>query len=336
MKEYQKAIVAVLLILAIAFGAFGAYMGSWNPKDWTSNNGGNGNNIQTGQTLQNMQLTIDDSGHQVLDPAAAAITDNTNYYISYWAFRGGSYMLLGNGASGTCTIETTPQDNGVIYIAVTPRSAQAYYVDVAGTKANNPRIVGDAQYFDINKDGYKEFVFQFSTTGIQTPIGALPVVYFYPYFHAYLTMTINSPADITSIGTSATTQYLQWYTTFASTKKACALYEVEIQLNTTDLTQVTLNNINIPGVGVLTGDDLGQPFRGASTLTWTWKASPANLAGADYLTYGTNQLDKFDFTASIGTTLTAGAKIGVTINLYTVDQAGAAVAVITDTVGLAA
>jgi hypothetical protein len=214
-----------------------------------------------------------------------------------------------------------------------PRSEQAYYVDVKDTLANNPNIVGD-NYINLNNNGYNYFVFKIDVSGLPQPIGQNAQLWLFPYFYSMQAPTLNSLNDISSIGTAATTEYLQWQATFANSMNAFAMTKVTFVLNTTDPTQVALNDLNIPGVGYLTSAELGTPAEGATTLTWTWTANPANLNGATYITLATNALNQFAFTANVGCTLSTGNHITATLNIYGVDQNGNSVADITNTVVL--
>jgi len=331
-KPWQKSVLGVVLILLIAYGSFSAYMGSLNPRDWTSAPAAapSGGGTPPAQVLQNFQVELRDYGKNSLD-ATASLTDATNFALNWFGSRGGGYILLGSAAAATSTVEITPQDYGVIYAAVEPQSGQAYYVDAPTTKANNPRVQS-WDYFDIDGDGYKEFVFKFSVANLEKPIGSNAVVYIYPYFIEYSAPRITTPGDITGIGTALNTTYIQWYLDFSASKKGVAVTKVEIEFNSTDQSLVTLSNVNIPGIGFKTGDTF-TPFRGSSTYTYTYTISP-NLNTADYLTLNTNQLNKFEFTTKLDCTFSANLNLTATINIYTLDQTGTPAALITSTINL--
>lgn len=328
MKGWQKSLIAVVVSAVVIFGSFAAYMGDIDPRNWGADSSDDGDDGLS--TLTNQQITLIDAGKCTLD-SSTSLTDDTNYLITYWSRRSdNTYLPLGTGASGTVTIEAT-EDN-LVYIAVEPRSGQAYYVDKSATLTNNPRM-SPASYFDIDSDGYKEFVFPFSIADVEKPVGSLATLYVYPYFLAYAAPTDAAPSDISSIGTATSTQYIEWYLSFSATKKAFAVVKVEFALNTTDATKIALTSMNIPGLGYITGDQF-ELQRGSSTLTYVYDVSPYNLDGATYLTYGTNQLNKFEFTTRIECNLASSDVITATCNIYGLNQTGAAVAAITDTVTL--
>ncbi len=339
MKPWAKATLAVVLVIIVAYSAFSAAMGSMNPRDWFSLASQTTSSSTTSTSAtpapgSYVQIDMNDRGYDDLN-IGNTLSDSSNFQINYYALSSsGNYMLLGTGSSGTATIEVTPSDDGYIYASVVPRSGQAYYVDTKDTLANNPNIVG-VNYFDINNNGYNEFVFKVDVSGLPQPIGQNAQLWLYPYFIAMQAPTLNTLSAINNIGTAASTEYLQWQATFANTAKGFAMTKVSLTLNTTDLTQVALNDINIPGIGYLSGATLGTPTIGATTLTWTWTANPANLNGADYITLSANQLNQFAFTTSVTCTLSASSHIAATLNIYGLDQNGASVAAISNTVVLA-
>jgi hypothetical protein len=96
-------------------------------------------------------------------------------------------------------------------------------------------------------------------------------LYFYPYFLAYEKPTINTPADITGIGTSKVTKYFEWYVYFANVKKAFAITKIEISLNTTDTSKVTIKTVAVPRLGTISGDMFGSPVKGTNTLTYIYQ-----------------------------------------------------------------
>jgi hypothetical protein len=332
MKPWTKSALATIVIILAFFLLLSAIFGSIDPRQWSSAPAGGTDGTPTypGTTLTNLQITIIDAGKNTLD-SSAALTDDSNYYVTYWTkTTDNNYRLLGTGASGTCTVEVPA--NNIIYVCVEPRSGQAYYVDKDATRTNNPRMSA-ASYFDIDNDGYKEFVFPLSVANVEKPIGSLATLYIYPYFIAYTAPSISTPSDISSIGEAASTQWIEWYLSFGSTKKGFAIVKVELAFNTTDATKLTFTSMNIPGVGYVSGDQF-ELQRGSSTLTYVYDVDPYNLDGAIYLKYGINQLNKFDFTTRLDTNLATSDVLTATINIYGLNQTATAVSVITDSVTL--
>ena len=323
-KAFFGAIIIFYLILAFVFGSF-------NPLTWrlsvmnTSNN--QNQNNQSNVALGTFDMHS--KGCNSLD-IAASLVEGTDYYLYWFGKRPGGWIQLGKGDA---TVELTDADQGYIYAVVEVPSGVNYYVDFARTQLNNPRVAS-VSYEDVDNDGYKEFVFQIDMSNVPKPASGNPSIYFYPYFLAYQKPTINSPSDISSIGTAAATEYVEWYLTFANEKKAYGIIKVELSVNTTDTTKVQLSRMNIPGIGYLTGDQFGTPYKGTNSLTWTYEIG-SNLYEANYITYGTNQLDKFEFTTELTCQLASGDHIQATITIYGITPAGV-METITDSVVLSA
>ncbi|MEM2512735.1 MAG: hypothetical protein QXU81_00220 [Candidatus Bathyarchaeia archaeon] len=271
-------------------------------------------------------------GYNSLD-ITSPLSLGTNFVCNVFAYRSGGWLMLGGFANGKTSVELTSQDSGCAYIVVEVPSGQSYYVDWATTKAQNPRVVS-VLYEDPDNDGYKEFVFKLDMKNIPKPASGNPAVYFYPYFLQYQRPSINSPPDITGVGTARAVKYIEWYLTFTNEKRAWAISKVEISVNTTDTTKITLSRANIPGVGYLSGDAFGTPVKGTNSLTWTCNIGN-NLYSANYIKLGSNQLNKFDFTVQIECQLSAGDRISVTLTIYGFTTTGT-LETIADTVVVAA
>ena len=326
MKDSTKmalgTLVIVYMVLAFVFGSF-------NPIDWRlALTGGRGEGGTSGQTTVALgTFDVHTKGCDSLD-IAASLAEATDYYLYWFGKRPGGWIQLGKGDA---TVELTDADQGYIYAVVEIPSGKDYYVDFAKTQLNNPRVAS-VSYEDVDDDGYKEFVFQIDMSNIPKPASGNPSVYFYPYLLAYQKPTINSPSDISGIGTAAATEYVEWYLTFANEKKAYGIIKVEFSVNTTDTTKVQLSRMNIPGIGYLTGDQFGTPYKGADSLTWTYEIG-SNLYEANYITYGTNQLNKFEFTTELTCQLASSDVIEATITIYGITPTGV-METITDSVVL--
>jgi hypothetical protein len=236
---------------------------------------------------------------------------------------------LGAASSGSATVVIdTATDGNYIYAAVTPHSGQSYYVDAA--KTNEAPAVTGVTYQTLNN--VRQFVFQLDRNAMTFNPDTNKYEYWGTYwFKAYAAPTLNSPSDITSIGTNADqVKYINWATT-TTEKTSFAVVKVTVTLNTTDVTKVSVNSINIPGLGPVL---LSNPDEGASSLKYTWQASPYDLSAARYITLPAGGNNNFDWQTKVTCNLASSDVIAATISIYGLDMNGAAVAAISDTVHL--
>lgn len=319
-KNLLIVIVAIYVVASFAFGSF-------NPSQW---------NIWQRQSTTNLppptgavgMFDVHVTGYDSLD-ISSTLTENTNFHCYWYAQRGG-WLLLGKGAA---TIELIETDGGYVYAVVEVPSGQNYYVDWSKTDDMNPRVEA-VTYEDPDSDGYKEFVFKINMGNIPEPATGNPAVYFYPYFLAYEKPSIYAPSDITGIGTSRVTKHVEWYVYFANVRKAFEITKVELTLNTTDTTKITLKSVAIPGLGVVTGDSFGNPLRGTNSLTWTYSIG-TNLYNAIAIQYPANTLNKFYFTTEVECQLQTSDVLQLTITIYGLTPTGT-LTTLTDTVVLQA
>jgi hypothetical protein len=193
-------------------------------------------------------------------------------------------------------------------------------VDWSETKAKNPRVES-VTFEDPDGDGYKQMLFKINMGNIPKPATGNPSLYFYPYLLAYEKPTINTPSDLTGIGGSLVTKYIEWYVYFTNVKKGFAITKVEITVNTTDTTKVKLDSVAIPGLGSVTGDMFGTPLRGTSSLTWSYSFG-SNLYNCVFIKYGSNTLNKFYFTTQIDCLLASGDVLQLDITIYGLTTSG--------------
>lgn len=330
---------AIVIVAILTFGGLSALFGSVNPGDWHSaapasnNNNNNNGNGNTNTLLNYGSFDVKTKGYNTLD-FSQAYGENSTYDVIWVAMRGGSPQRLGTDSQ---TIALIPQDYGIVWAIVKPVAGQEYYVDAASTVSKNAPYCIGSQYSDIDNDGYNEWSFKIDMSQTPAPqgVGNDRVLWFYPYFENYALMNLNSPDDITGIGTASVNSFINWQGSFSDINQAFAVSKIELVANTTDPSQVTITKLNLPGVGSVTGQMFGQPYRGVNSLTWTYTIS-SSLNGADYLMYPSNAQNLVDLTTQVKTVLATDEKIDLTLNIYGFDYTGTPTAVITDTVALAA
>ena len=261
-------------------------------------------------------------GYDTQDPTVS-LTEGSEFNCYWYVNNQGGWQRLG---VGDVTVNIPTGANLWAQISVN----DDYYADFVSTQGKNSRVTS-TQYVDINDGLGKQFMFQINLNGIQALIGANPDFYFYPYFYAYQVPDLNTPANQTSVGTATVTKYVEWKATFTDAKMAWAVAEVQISVNTTNIAKVQLQNINIPGVGYISGSEFGAPVQGSGTLTWT-KIVGTNFYSAGYMALGNNALNNFPLTTQLQITLASSDNIGVTITIYGLTPTGAMTDSLTNTV----
>ena len=260
---------------------------------------------------------------------ATTYTHGTNYNVYWFVNRAGSWIQL---ASGDATVELTEVDGGYVYALVSVPAGQSFYVDYQSTQQKNFRVQ-NVLYQDITNDGVKDFVFRIWVGDVPRPSSGNPQYTFYPYLRAYQKPSINTPADQTGIGTAASARFIEWYLSFTNTKKSFIITKVVISFNTTDVTKIDLDNVNIPGLGFVSGSQFSYT-RLANSIEYTYTIG-SDLSNGLWLNYGANQLNKFPFDTKVTTHFASGDVIAATITIYGLTPTGT-LTTITDTVVLAA
>jgi len=263
-------------------------------------------------------ITTDVAAFDSLDIATSR-TVGTNVNCYWYAYRNG-WVLLGSGDAADISIEE--QDRNTIYAVVSVPSGQNYYVDYQKIKSMNNRVQS-VEYKDIDGDNVEEYIFKLDISGIPYASGtgkySLPCfnIYLLTYDNSFSWPTAGKPADLSNVGTTTTTKYLEWYISLSAEKKALALAKVVLVANTSDVSKVTLKKLNIPGIGYLDGSSFNQDVL-SNQIKWTYTISNT-LYGADYITLPVNSLNKFEFTTAVELDLASNDVIQFTLYLYYFD-----------------
>jgi len=270
--------------------------------------------------------TMKDVAYNALD-ISSALTLGTNVDQSFYANRGGGWVLLGgHGASGT-DIEITTQDNGYIYVLCQPHSTQTYIFDAAKALAMNSRAVS-VQFIDVTGDTTKEFMVKYSMFNIPAAASGYPSTTFTGYYYSEDSASASfpaggQPADISSIGSTKCTKFLAWYMSLSAEKKALAVYKVEFKINSTDSAAAELKNINVPSKGLIAASSMSYQ-KTDSYQIWTYTIG-STLGDCAYWELPANSNNKFDLTASIQLTMGSGDVYVATLTVYQLSYAQATV-----------
>ena len=286
-------------------------------------------------TSQGYALAAATVGYDHYNPGTS-YTAGTNFNTLWDANVNGAYQQIG---ANTQSITIQPQYLGTIDAVVTIPSGQGYYVDAALTQQRNAPLVQSWTYTSVANNGVNNYVFKLANLPV-TPIGSgsNSPLDFYPYFIASATLSMNHAANITSVGSSTSTQFIQWQGTFPSgtPNVGTEITEIQVTVNTTSPAVFQLNSVNNPATwsnsgaisaGLIQASSFN-PQQGSSNYVYTYKiaTTPTDFSTGQYLLYGTNSLDNFPFTLSgtfdFGAATVTTNCLSVQIQVYILNAAG--------------
>jgi len=227
-------------------------------------------------------------------------TVGTEVAFKYYA-KIASYKYLG---SGTDTITLTSDYGGYIYIAMIP--AANYYVHWSDVKTYNSRVE-QVQYFDIDNNNIKEFVFMYNCKDIPAKEGYRPKLPVVAYVVPYEAPTLTGPgSSATTAGTTAVDKYIQWYTSQSNTNKGWALQKLDVVIiytgssysPTTDVAKFVYVKMDMPDDGKGYVDLTPSLSIRQNDLYYSYKFGDALDTGLYVLTPQT-ELNRKDFNCNI-------------------------------------
>lgn len=290
-KSERNWIIGIVLVVVVFLGlAQYGYLAQYGIKPFLSQtgNGNNGsnNNINTGGDNYANGIGKFLMNWQAADSAApgTALTIGTNFnmfayhYVSgTWTPDGAAYAPASNNY-----FTATAQDGGYMWIVVKPIAGQNYYIDYQKILNTEGGFVKSYLYTDVDGDGKKEWAFQYSLVGTQAPSGTYPVATFLNWALEYDSSgpTFNTLAADAGIGTSITTQYLNWFYNVSASQKSIAVYKIEVKFNTTNTTYMKLDKVEFPTLGFIDGSSFTQTLTDTNTL-YDYQIGQ-NLNGAIY------------------------------------------------------
>lgn len=298
-KKGSNAWIAVALILLVFFG-LGVYT-NWTFKFQQAPAPGP---TETGAVPVGT-FTMRTTGYNTLDVASTVAIGSSGLKVSWYAYRNGWVLL---GAGDNVNIELEERDNGYIYVVAEGNSS--WYIDFTKTQSMNSRVKS-VSYEDVDGDSIKEWVFKYSMWNIPPAASGYPQTTFYLYALAYDSSFAfpagGQPADIASIGTSTVTKYIPWYMSASAEKLGVAVYKIELKVNSTSTSLFDLKNVNVPGVGYLSGSNFQEQILETYTV-YTYTIG-GNLKDAVYWQLPPNVNNKFDLTVGIEFHFTAGTEV---------------------------
>src|SRR5487761_317534 len=198
--------------------------------------------VTTQPASQAYSLNAATTGYDHFNPGTT-YTAATNFNTLWEALVGGAYQQIG---SNTQTIAIQPSYGGSLDAVVTIPSGQSLYVDPALTQTRNAPLVTSWSYASVAGNGVNNFIFKLQNIpGSTNPISPLD---FYPYFISSATLSLSTPSALTSVGTTTTTQFLQWQGSFPSgtPNVGTMITEIQVTVNSTNAAVFQLNSVNDP------------------------------------------------------------------------------------------
>jgi hypothetical protein len=272
------------------------------------------------------------------DPTTS-LTIGSALDVQWYHFSGGHFTPDSGAYNPAATnyFDAVASDMGYAWIMVQAHSTTADYVDyqkiLAASPLSSGGYIAGYQYTDVDGDGQKEFVFQYSLKNQAIPNSGYPVASFSSYAITYeASPTLPAITNLTSIGTSTVQKYLEWYEAQTTVKKGIAIYKVQVTIGTTDETKVRLKNMQIPGMGLVDQSSFDKTFT-STDIRYTYTFS-SGFDGALYIIYMPNSQNKNYFTSQLEFTLPSG-NVDVTLSLFTLIPPTEAGSSLTDPVNCA-
>lgn len=243
----------------------------------------------TGQEFSG-QLVVNVVHRNALDNAEAR-TEGTNIVTTYYkSFDEVSFFTIGSGSGNQLTID--PAQNSLLYISPNVPVGQNFYIAPSSTTDQNlnPKII-DFFFRDITGDGKRNWVFKWDLRDTPPPTAGQVSSTIGVFINSYTvgTTTLNSPADLTGVGTgSNVNNFIRWEQNVPQTT-ASAIFEYEIRINSTESTRWDrgLSNLEIPNIGLVPLTDFDEQLTSSETI-YKLNFGTATLDNANYVTTAKN------------------------------------------------
>ncbi len=243
----------------------------------------------------------------------------TTYYTSD---NGNTFNRIGDGTSASITIDQSM--NGIIYASL--ETDADTYVDPMGTADQGLNtFITFVEYKDVSGDGQKSWLFRFDLRNISAPVAGQQfstIAFRTLSWDDATPPTLNSPADITGIGTtSGTSNFVRWEMTITQAE-ASGQHEYQLEMDTDDNNAWDRgrSNLDIPNIGIITLSSFDEQITsGVSTLYRYKVGDTASLDSANYVVSLKNGNEVHTIPAQIVTNFGSTTAFNVTLSINTVD-----------------
>ena len=291
-KNHNTRNAGIVIALVLVVGLYGNSQGWFNNLGTASitNQAAQTGSVVTATTVGGQGLkggdlvTINVNARDAM--TEGSLTEATNTKSTWLISNNGALTVQTTGTAQT--VQTSP--DGKIWGSFEAQaSGQTFIFAVARTVTANGGVMNnDCTFVDIEGDGTKEYLCSFNTTGLtpqQANFGTIPTMNIQTKWFDYTAATISSPADVTSIGTTAGTA---GYTTWTLTNTAgdvSTITRIGYKINSTADSKWTQGDmyVKFKNVGLTLGfNDAVKSQDGTNTQYYWFLGPTGTLTGGGY------------------------------------------------------
>lgn len=348
------AIIGVFAILALGFlwytGAIGGAPTAPPPGSLNVNPGGFTQSQTTGQTVV-PTTTVETRGLKVGDQytltfnhrdalvEATSLAESTNVNSrTLQKTQSGTWTVVSGGSATTLTMGQF--DNGLACFTTEPASGQSYVVALQRSKDANGALIKHTSYEDVDFDGNKEMVMCASTENLvpQAQLNGKPDLTINVKWYNENTVTMSSPSDQSSIGTTAgTSKNIEWVIT-GTAGDATLVREIELKINSTTISKWDegLSYVTLGGQQYALTSATSVTQDGTNTY-YKWKFATSGYQDtAKILEFPQNVFNKDYMTTKMVFSLGSGDKLNHTLTVRSISEADGSNTDVTDSVLMSA
>ncbi len=280
------------------------------------------------------QLRVDVTHSDSLDNSELRVEGADLETIYYKSSDGVTFASIGSGTGNELTI--TQDMNSVMY--ATLGVLDPFFIDPQGTanQALNARIT-DWQFIDVTNNGVKEFIFQFDLRSMPpaTAGQTSSTMAFFTNSWDIGTFTLNSPANVTGVGTGAGSQnFVRWEITQPQ-ETASAQFEYELRMDNIEDQKWdrSLSTLDMPNIGVKSLTEFDEQLT-STEIVYRFKVGigTAQFDSANYVATPQNGNEVIPSALKIVTNLATSDDICITFNIKSLSQTGGTNPTVTDQV----
>jgi len=280
------------------------------------------------------QLRVDVTHSDSLDNSELRTEGVDLQTVYYKSSDGTTFASIGSGTGIELSI--TRDMNSVMY--ATLGVLDPFFVDPQGTadQALNARVT-DWSFIDVTNNGIKEFLFKFDLRSMPpaTAGQTSSTMAFFTKSWDIGTFTLNTPANLTAIGTGAGSQnFVRWEITQPQ-ETASAQFEYELRIDNIEDQKWdrSLSTLDIPNVGVKSLTEFDEQLT-STEIVYRFKIGTGNAQfdSSNYVATPQNGNEVIPSALKFVTNLATSDDICITYNIKSLSQTGGTNPTVTDQV----